>query len=1034
MPAREFLKMNKKKKARWGTRKIILFLGIIFGYLFQTGSVLALEITNYPDMLGQSLGPDPSLSQYVCYLFGLGSALAFSIALIVIAYGGINYLISYGRGKFTSEGKEWLKAGVSGLLLVACAYLIAYTINPDLTSCRVAFLPEINLSIPNEPGTSTTPSLISFKEIPIGTLTETLLTRTMDCYGFNPEGNPIDGDKVKSDDGKYNDVGPTYLDHDREDCLLQLTDGAQKKSQIIATLSNEITKLMNQCDCELYGHCADSCGGSAGCQAIGSCPGGQCGGACSALANPPPWCKQPAAPPDCCPTGVKDKAEHGPIQVTVDLGGSGNGTGNTGSEASTNNGSASTCKSATLNFKGLDEFRCPLPSLKIQQCSGFAALIEKEVTVNKVKITVIDQTKWAQLNLIQQLTYFQEKIAVLENKIRVDNNELTRAKQQLATPQCYLALSSVDFLKKNEGADLTQQYVLNEKLYSDPETNLPVDVSRYCQGFGYDNSSCLTKCNNQCPDATNANMTAYAGCTGNNQESCIEKAYNARPCIYGKDTSQKYSGCVATCQSDCVDNCKKRYLDCSSEYALCQSQCNDNSKCVLQDNPDACLFGAQGFQQCASQITDPGNSQYCINNAYLCKNGSNEYAGYPDCVDESRFGCSAADYSASYLYDSFLNDSPGCEKCSYPYFAPARDSICYSSNNPTASCQDLCPETTKCLAGSNCADCPCDKIDQTLHFFVPDAAQWIKKNSGYNADDPKYTASDKKVSEYQMVGPQCNGYSYNDDPLTFYCEDDWWDNQDNGWLNVPNRSPFGEQWISPKEGEIPVGQAVQGAQDWAYALISSTDKIKTDIQKMLTNMDKAGKAIGTNGGYPSTVVQDYCKCNAKLETNKPICKPGCAYHQYYVPPTIDANGNYVPGHWVCFCTFVPCNGSPCDQIVTYLGQIWDGSRQLKIDFDNLYTYILSDPRSDVMKELTYSRTTMNNCSQKVIGSETKYMLLGCTRVKNEIISPSNSGEVIFNDQAVNIGCYGQDLGMLFSQPLMDDWFCCEQKPASTINR
>ena len=180
--------MDKKIK------KIILFLGIIFAFFLKANFVLALDVI-YPDItvLGQRFHVDSTSTfpEYFCYFFGLIQDLAIFIAVITIAYGGICYLISYGRGKFTSEAKEWIKAGITGLLIVVCAYLIAYTINPDLTTCKLGVLSLINFNpSPNStipPGVTVT----TFKEIPIGTLTENLLTGTMDCYGFDQNGNII---------------------------------------------------------------------------------------------------------------------------------------------------------------------------------------------------------------------------------------------------------------------------------------------------------------------------------------------------------------------------------------------------------------------------------------------------------------------------------------------------------------------------------------------------------------------------------------------------------------------------------------------------------------------------------------------------------------------------------------------------------------------------------------------------------------------------------------------------------------------------
>ena len=98
--------MAKKNKG------IILFLGIIFTFFLWhplgRNFVLALEV-HYPTILGLSLNDTSSIADYVCYFFALGINLAILIAVMSVAFGGVYYLVSYTRGKFTSEAKEWIK-------------------------------------------------------------------------------------------------------------------------------------------------------------------------------------------------------------------------------------------------------------------------------------------------------------------------------------------------------------------------------------------------------------------------------------------------------------------------------------------------------------------------------------------------------------------------------------------------------------------------------------------------------------------------------------------------------------------------------------------------------------------------------------------------------------------------------------------------------------------------------------------------------------------------------------------------------------
>ncbi len=1161
-------------KKTWRT---ILFLGAIFsfflGHPLGRGFVLAFEV-HYPtiDILGQtfSINDTSSLGEYICYFFGLGTNLAVFISVIIIAFGGILYLVSYGRGKFTSDAVDWIKGGILGLLIVISASLIAYTINPNLTDCKVGILSLINIGYSNTyPTTEPSAPWSTYQEIPIGKLTENLLTRTMDCYGFDPEGNPVAGERITTEDcgffggcpegqtcdkktSKCYISGPTYLNHDRADCLIELIDGAQKKGQMIAGLSDKITGLMNTCSCRikdaqgndtseskcdpvcdpLNGGCGlFSTGNPAGINqdCTGSCKGDCIGGAC----------KQPPNTTDCCPPGVKNQIEHGAISLSVDVG--------------SVNGDSGSCTTPKKDYKGLDEFRCPNPNdgdIKTP-CSGIPGWVEEKIQVDNKTIITINQKKWELLNSIQQLTYFREKTEELKQRIQADKNELDKAKSALNN--CYMAVPYVDLVKTYQTTNQKVRLISITKTFSDPETNAPIDASKYCAGFNYNNSSCLKKCNDLCPDTSNQAIGFYRQETGScakNDTAClnkaIEKAYQERPCPYAPSSSdtKTFAGCITACEGDQTNSCGKKYLSCSNEYNFCEDQSTNNSQCVI-DNSDVCLFGGQSFQNCANQTTDQGNTNFCIDNAYKCKNGSNEYAGYIDCIKPNAtstttdpltkalktlgFGqddidvlsqilnpvnvldltknlnvlsiilrkagvpqndidalkggsispaltkglkslgltqgdidtlsqnlnpvnvldptknltnvltnilratgvpqndidaligganpvnilnrilgitgsanidCSQ-DYSASFLFEH-----PECQKCTSPYI---------SLPNGGGKCQDVYPETAKCPTSSNCPACPCDQIDATLKSYVP-----VESSQKVAGEDIYYT-TEQPILAHQIVGPQCNKYSRNDDPLTFYCQNNWWLDPNR---EISGTTPIGTEKVCPKTREIPVGQTVDNAENWAVGLINSANKMQNDIQDIIGEMYIIGRAKD-----PENPIKDYCKCNAKYVSEEPICETDCQYWQVIVPPDT-----------FCGCGLVKCKGSPCDQITDYLAQLWDYYRKFKLDFTSFYINALKEPRSDIMKELTYSRQTTSSCSLISNNSDSQNRLLSCTRVEDELISPITTGKITINGETANSYCYGKEVGKLFSvdpsssqylsqqnqPPSIDNWFCCQE--------
>jgi hypothetical protein len=1115
--------MNKK------IQKAILFLGIIFSFFLKAGLAFALEV-KYPTIGGFSLNSTSSFPEYVKYFFNIGMASAGIIALMAVVFGAAYYLVSFGRGKFTDEGKEWIKAGLLGLFITLAAYLIMYTINPNLTILNLNSLSRLNFGISGfNGGGGATPRVANFQEIPIGTLTENLLTRTMACYGFDVQGDPIDGDKIMTDANCKDNAGcqgieecdltvhkcytplPTYLNHDRADCLSELTEGAQRKGQQIAALTSEITKLMNKCSCSDFGNCTPTCGAN-GCALKsnglptgtgGQCKGNngdssQCGGTCVGAA-----CKPPDSMGDCCPGGIKDLIEHGNISA-----------GSIGEVCDTFNDS----------FAGLDEFRCPNPIKDDHaSCSDIETFVEEAYTVNGATYNLIDQKDWQKLNLLQQLTYFQSKIAEIKKSIQDDIDVLDQARTALG--KCYWAVPYLDLAntyQSNENLPKQQVIVLTQKIFTDPQTMAPVNPVKYCTGFNYGNSSCSQQCTNSCPDTSDQALQCFKACSNikcaeNDENSidcsdehttCVNKCYNSRPCTQlacKKDsdcsTGQKcdtgtgtcvsdnncsqdsdcanggtcdtaigkcfvpFGDCITSCQSKttCPDLCDKKYLACSDQNRACHELCQDNSRCILS-NSQSCLLDSQGFENCATRtvkpsnqgniVEDQGNIKYCVNNAYLCKNGSDQFAGYSDCVDSlavaSSPACNYFDRSASYL-----NEHPECQKCLDPYNLPDLTSSCFIPTYPTASCQETCPETAKCPQASDCPSCPCDKIDQSIDFSVPSLNSNTTTELGAgssNSSIGEYFDLTTPVSATQIVGPQCNNYSYNDDPLTYYCEINVLQDLTSEPSNPP-KAPLGSSYTCPKDKEIPVGQAVDDAENWAKKTIRDADTISQDIQKLYTDMQQMGNA------QDNPVTKDYCRCGAKLNngtpTGKPLCTTDCGYTKTLVDVPIMGNIPVTiwvevtdPGtgqttmqqqtqfqwgvvgntqQWNCSCAVTKCQGSPCEQAVDYLSSVWNDYRQLDLDSIDFYTTNIEGPRSDIFKELAYSRKMTNSCGSTSSSYVASVKLLNCTRVMDEIISPIDTSTVQEGMQTITGYCYGQNLGNVLNTSLTDNWFCCQNQ-------
>src|SRR3989344_8754039 len=130
-----------KRKSISGT--FILFFMLPFLSIFFLPSAKTEAATNYVPLApipglttrpsADFVGPLPevTLASYLrnLYTFGIGAAVA--LAIIVIMFGGIEYITS-GSGDGKSGGKERIQSAILGLLLALGSYIILKTINPDL--------------------------------------------------------------------------------------------------------------------------------------------------------------------------------------------------------------------------------------------------------------------------------------------------------------------------------------------------------------------------------------------------------------------------------------------------------------------------------------------------------------------------------------------------------------------------------------------------------------------------------------------------------------------------------------------------------------------------------------------------------------------------------------------------------------------------------------------------------------------------------------------------------------------------------------
>jgi len=1126
-----FLKKNKFK----------LFLLLIFVFYFFSFAIFAnaLEI-KYPQIFGISI-TEGSLPQYAKYFFNVGIFIVATVAGIVIAFGGIYFLVDLTRGKFASEGKEWIKAGIAGLLLTTCAYLIAFTINPYLVIFDLTGLAPLTYiaNIFSNPSSSPSLDIKTYNEIPIGSLTESLLSRTMNCYDYDDYGDPIDGEKITTDDNQKI-IGPTYLEHDRVDCVLKLSLAVNNKARLVEDLSDKISNLMDSCSCSL----ASSGVGVSGETTEGSVtivtPGGSTttGGGTSTFGGPLPavvycenktcstqkddggetsdckssvkcstssdynkykvfigttnMCKDSCSDNSCkcskssegektcdrCPEGYKEIISHGPICLTYLCGETNglkaihSGAKSTSTEKKTGNPE---CGVTEKEFMGIDEFKSeysndyelikkqvevqPAPKVDGKEISiiksGGCELCDTKCSVcnpddkkysdciknredctkklslceNKRKQCLLKSSPWYQLRLIDQLTYLRGKLEEIKNSVTTDLNNLNNAETELG--KCYLADSYVDFLKTYEATDKTKTTVLISQSYSDQDTGKYVNPAKYCEGFQYNNSTCYSQCKKICPGNQSDDINCYSNikdCSGETdeekktecatkQKEAYEKCLEKSPCTSGASSFSTFKECFLTCKQSCLDNCNK--LCNEDDKTACQNKCNGNSKCIV-NNADKCLVDLNKIGNCSKKDGDKAK-QDCIKSATRCQYCSDQYAGYADCLTTSY--SLQGEYSASYIYSH-----PDYQICSSP------NKVCNKSNNfcnksglstsktdKDATCITLYPETTKCPSNSKCPECPCGYVEESSFSLL--------------SSEP---AAEK--DEYRICSGDCDKFSYNDDPLTFYCNTTWWTKDD-----AKKETAVGEERLCLKSKEIPVGQTVDNAETWGQDFLNQIKNITDKTNDIISYI----KYIGEQ--------KEYCQCNSKCDDNKKeaACQDKCIFQatdessgSSTNPETGEVTTYSAPAN--CWCARQGCSGNPCQKIINllkgkdaeddcpkgteYKGVTYYTDEITTAEYD-FYYFTIQQSRSDIVKELNYSRKTANDCSTAQNNYGVGYtQLLSCTRTEDEIISPNVDidNKTILNKVATPSYCYGKELGIVTeaSTPLMDNWFCCEMREKS----
>ncbi len=1039
-------------------------------------------------------GADPGeiltkLPELAARIFRGAVALGITLSAIVIAFGGILFILSFIRGGFKDTGMDWIKSGFTGLMITLAAWLVLYTINPGLFSFDWRKLPEILIQLGGT-GSQNENNLnvITYDEIPLGKLTEQLLTGKMDCYDFDAQGNPLAGEPLKDDNGKTF-LGPTYLNHDRVDCYVKLADAVEKKTLAMENLADAVSQLMSRCSCEKYGNCQPNDPNRA--QQCAEAHPSQCGffnGACKLPDNFQNNILSQDSSLACCPDNVKLQVRgyyqtHGdgrnnkdkvfPINLPYTKECDGNCTDSFikpyyGLDEFYFKGDLNIEKKATLKKRDITYIDLDACPTKVRDCScatGDNACAQKqpqclqeqqkELAERQACVNNPDKTPWAKLNLIEQVNFLKNKLEQMKKSVEDDAKKVTEASQKIA--QCPLVKPYIEEVKIEESKDAKATLVKTNPLFPG------INAKEYCSGFAYANSQCDQRCTEMCP-ITEKDLGCFAQCAKPDEEcaklsgeaftSCIEKnkaeketctqtCYNDRQCSKGAPFST-FKSCMAGCSNTCTNWCGLRYLPCSEEYQNCQKTCQSDSQC-LQENLNSCGATAGALAAC-NRLKDQNVSadiiDQCIKNAYLCKNGSDQSAGYADCLI-SPMGATA--YSSSFLYKN-----PQQQLCSPQYVAQNYKGIFYN-------CLLSYPRVAKCPVASQCPDCKCGAMGDTilsLSFEQPVPIGEVNycapspggvsgvggggtgfgggSEEGPGGEGSSCAVVEKKLGEtFRMVSPQCSEPAYNGDPLTFYCRQDWWKEPEvHRPANRGSSSDPQKKLVCSDGEEIPVGSTVDHSVAWAQTIMDNMQSTVNTVNGIWNIMDKLSNA------------RNYCSCASTYESGKPICQSCCVFvpgtqapatGPGEAPPIEDSMGSAppqsLPAATAPKCTLQACTGNSCKQMTNYLDEITNYHRTVKSTLFDVQALAAKDGRSDILKELDYSRTKMDNASsQRQVLGITNIQILSCQQALDDIVSPITDAQhgVIIDGKRIAHSCYGTTVGKIYGNSAKtDNWFLCQ---------
>ncbi len=739
-------------------------------------------------------------------------------------------------------------------------------------------------------------------------------------------------------------------------------------------------------------------------------------------------CVCPLEEPACdvCPPGIRDIVEEGDI-----------------------------CLDGKI-YKGLEEYRtehendeelinyiekdiCYLKNEKevLQSSDNFSEGEIKSCETNGGKvIKIIIEERWKELSLIDQLKYLKEKIKNFDHDTKERLDLLRKVKKSLAD-ECYPIRNYPEVVKSIREEDKKEVEIKRSIL--DPETNEPVKVSKYCMGYQYANSNYFHTCRNLCPGTLEKDYIIY--------ENCLEYDELAGACIsnhfsnsYCKEESDflNFEDCVLSNRNKCIEECEGSIdLECNdndnddSLYPECLEKCNTDSEQFLKFEEDRVFFNSRkqndcyldifALTKCAERTKEAFGGcfesrlflgsgttycppfaieffQNCAEETFKCKYASDQHAGYMDLIDADK-GIPEPDLitesiSSNWIYKNL--DRHLLPPTNNPLIF--NDYVKYIPEEETEERPLLCSRydygrTCKGPLYSPCPSCAFSYEDDEDPLKIDEAAL--------------------------LTGPECDNFLYNDDPLTFYCREEWEET-----LRVAE--PLGREWITGKNQEIPLGETIDETEKWLKNLTDNTTNLVEELESMIKYVLSIGEE------------EDYCECdslcNEPGEKEDWACEPPCEFNEKEILYT-DPDTGQETSYWVYWCTLRECEGNPCQKMINMLmggddcGE-FDGvgvfHHAVTEEAKNFKNEGIHKARSELLKKLIYSRKIMEQGSRLAIERE-EVEIMNCQEVINHRIYPITHLESEFilrglDEESRREVCYGREAGKKIGEFLTDNWF------------